>query len=328
MSEGVYFFYRLFYAMKQTLIKTLKLLRPKQWMKNFAVFAAVLYTGELFDIPILVKVILAFIIFSAVSSAMYVINDIFDIEKDRMHPFKRFRPLAHGDLSIFFAFWFCLLLIVISLILSIFISPAFLIIVFVYMGLQLSYSIFFKNIAVLDILALASGYILRVYAGEVASTFHISVWLVLTTVALSLFLAIGKRRSELTLISHVASLDVEATRKSLSHYSERLLDVYASIFATSAFIFYSLFTFLENPAGLKISLSLLMPDFLPSTFQRKWLMLTIIPVVYGLMRYLQDIYEKHEGESPEKVLLSDTPLLVTVILWVLLTVFIIYIIGG
>lgn len=259
---------------------------------------------------------------------MYIINDIFDIDKDRMHPFKRFRPLAHGDLSVLFALVICLFLIVFSLILSISISPAFLLLVLVYMGLQLSYSAFFKHIAVLDILALASAYILRVYAGEVASTFHISVWLVLTTVALSLFIAIGKRRSELTLISHLPSRDIEATRKTLSHYSERLLDVYASIFATAAFIFYSLFTFLENPGGLKISFSLFLPDFLPSTFQRKWLMVTIIPVVYILMRYLQDIYEKHEGESPEKVLLSDGPLLFAVILWILLCIFVIYIIGG
>ena len=314
--------------MKKTVLKTLKLLRPKQWMKNFAVFAAIMFTGELFDIPVLLRVILAFVIFSMLSSAMYIINDIFDIDKDRMHPFKRFRPLAHGDLSILYALAISLFFTIISLLISLSLSPAFFLLVIVYIILHLSYSMFFKNIAVLDILALASAYILRVYAGEVVSSFHISVWLVLTTVALSLFLAIGKRRSELTLISHLPSQDKEATRKTLSHYSERLLDVYASIFATSAFIFYSLFTFLENPGGLKISFSLLLPDFLPSSFQRKWLMITIIPVVYGLMRYLQDIYEKQEGESPEKVLLSDTPLLITVILWGLLSIFIIYVIGG
>lgn len=314
--------------MKNIIVKTLKLLRPKQWIKNFAIFAAILFTGELFDVPVLFKVIIAFIVFSALSSAMYIINDIFDIDKDRMHPFKRFRPLAHGDLSILYALFICLVLICFSLILTITISPEFFLLILVYIALQFSYSMIFKNIAVMDILALASAYILRVYAGEVVSTFHISVWLVLTTVALSLFIAIGKRRSELTLISHMPSRDIEATRKTLSHYSERLLDVYASIFATAAFIFYSLFTFLENPGGLKISLSLLLPDFLPSSFQRKWLMVTIIPVVYILMRYLQDIYEKHEGESPEKVLLSDAPLLSTVIIWILLCVFIIYVIGG
>lgn len=314
--------------MKNIVLKTLKLLRPKQWIKNFAIFAAILFTGELFDIPVLFKVIIAFIVFSALSSAMYIINDIFDIDKDRMHPFKRFRPLAHGDLSVLYGLLICLLLICFSLFLTITISPEFLLLILVYIALQFSYSMIFKNIAVMDILALASAYILRVYAGEVVSKFHISVWLVLTTVALSLFIAIGKRRSELTLIFRMPARDIEATRKTLSHYSERLLDVYASIFATAAFIFYSLFTFLEDPTGLKISLSVLMPDFLPSSFQRKWLMVTIIPVVYILMRYLQDIYEKHEGESPEKVLLSDTPLLSAVIFWILLCIFIIYIIGG
>lgn len=314
--------------MKQLVLKTIKLLRPKQWIKNLAVFAAIMFTGELFDIPVLWNVVIAFIIFCSLSSSMYIINDIFDIEKDRMHPFKRFRPLAHGDLSVLYALTIFLLLLIFSFFLSLFLSPAFFILILVYLALQFTYSAVFKHIAVLDILALASAYILRVYAGEVASGFHISVWLVLTTVALSLFLAIGKRRSELTLISHLSQQDIEATRKTLSHYSERLLDVYASIFATAAFIFYSLFTFLENPGGLKISLSLLLPDFLPSSFQRKWLMITIIPVVYGLMRYLQDIYEKHEGESPERVLLSDFPLLVTVTIWALLSIFIIYVIGG
>ncbi len=314
--------------MKRILFKTLKLLRPKQWIKNFAIFAAIVFTGELFNGSAFFKVTLAFIVFCGLSSAVYVINDIFDIDKDRLHPFKRFRPLASRDLTISYAIGIFFVLTVGSLILSFFINTAFFLTVIVYLLLQLLYSMVFKNITVLDILALAAGYILRVYAGESAGSYHISVWLVLTTVALSLFLAVGKRRSELTLISNMAEKHIEATRKTLSHYSERLLDVYASIFATSTFVFYSLFTFLEDTHGFKISLSVLLPDFLPDYFQRKWLMITILPVVYGLMRYLQDIYEKHEGESPDKVLLSDIPLLSTVISWVLLVVFIIYFIKG
>jgi 4-hydroxybenzoate polyprenyltransferase len=180
----------------------------------------------------------------------------------------------------------------------------------------------------LDILLIAAGYILRVYGGEFASGFHISVWLLLTTISISLFLAVGKRRSELTLLLGNKNIDIAATRKSLSHYSERLLDVYASIFATSTFVSYSLFTFLENSKGFNLNLGILMPDFFPAFFQRKWLMITIIPVVYGLMRYLQDIYEKHEGESPERVLLSDKPLLATVVIWTVLVIGIIYIIGA
>ncbi|HEX8965269.1 MAG TPA: decaprenyl-phosphate phosphoribosyltransferase [Patescibacteria group bacterium] len=307
---------------------TLKLMRPKQWIKNFAVFAAIVFTGQLFNGLPFLRVILAFIVFCGLSSAVYVINDIFDIQKDRMHPFKRFRPLANGDLSIFYALFIFLALCVGSLILSLFVNGTFFLLVLVYLGLQLSYSMVIKNITVLDILALAAGYILRVYAGEIAGGFHISVWLVLTTVALSLFLAVGKRRTELTLISGFSDKQIAATRKTLSHYSERLLDVYASMFVTSTLIFYSFFTFLEDPHGFKISIGILLPDYLPYYFQRKWLMITILPVVYGLMRYLQDIYEKHEGESPEKVFLSDIPLLTSVITWLILVVVVIYFIKG
>jgi len=313
--------------MKKKLFSFLKLLRPRQWIKNLTLFAAITFDGSLFDIFALQKVIIAFIIFCGLSSAIYIINDIFDIKKDRLHPFKRFRPLAKGDIKISHAVLLSIVLIIASLWLSTTINPAFFLIGVIYVLLQFSYSLVLKHIAVIDILAIAIGYILRVYAGEFASGAHISVWLLLTTIAISLFLAIGKRRSELTLISQYSEEQKASIRKTLSHYSERLLDVYASIFATSTFISYSLFTFLENPTGFKLSLGILLPDFLPESFQRKWLMVTIIPVVYGLMRYLQDIYEKHEGESPEKVLLSDIPLLSTVIIWIVLVISIIYLIG-
>jgi hypothetical protein len=174
---------------------------------------------------------------------------------------------------------------------------------------------------------IASGYILRVLAGEFASGYHISVWLLLTTISVSLFLAIGKRRSELTLLSSNKDADVAATRKTLSHYSDRLLDVYASIFATGTFISYALFTFLENPKGVNINFGDLFTGDIVATFQRKWLMITIVPVVYGLMRYLQDIYEKNQGESPDKVLFSDKPLLLTTGIWGILVVIVIYFIS-
>lgn len=314
--------------MNKVLFKSLKLIRPKQWIKNFAVFAAIVFTGGLFNGNVFWNVILAFFVFCGLSSAVYVINDIFDIQKDRLHPFKRFRPLAAGDLSISYALFISIVLSVSSLAVGLSINPAFFLIIFVYLFLQLAYSIVLKHITIIDILALAAGYILRVYGGEVASGYHISVWLVLTTVSLSLFLAVGKRRNELTLISGFSDKQISAIRETLSHYSERLLDVYASIFVTSTLIFYSFFTFLENPRGFKLTFSLLMPDFLPAFFQRKWLMITILPVVYGLMRYLQDIYEKHEGESPEKVILSDIPLLVDVFVWIILVIGIIYFIQG
>ncbi|MDP3941501.1 MAG: decaprenyl-phosphate phosphoribosyltransferase [bacterium] len=313
--------------MKRSLRNTLRLLRPRQWIKNLAIFGAITFGGELFDVPILLKVTYGFLIFCAVSSGIYIINDIFDREKDKLHPFKKFRPLAHGDISLRVAVVLAILLIGSATVASYFINPAFFLITMIYLILQFSYSAFLKNVTVIDILALAGGYILRVYAGEFASSYHISVWLLLTTISLSLFLAVGKRRSELTLVSTYSSAQIAAIRKTLSHYSERLLDVYASIFATSTFITYSLFTFLENARTLSVTNDLLLPDFLPDYLKRKWLMLTIFPVVYGLMRYLQDIYEKHEGESPERVIISDKPLLVNVIIWVLLVILIIYVVG-
>lgn len=309
------------------ILSAFRLLRPRQWIKNLAVFAAITFGGELFNLELLSKVSLGFLVFCGLSSAIYIVNDMFDVEKDRMHPYKRFRPLANKEISFPTAMLIAFVLTIISVWVSFSITPAFVMLVLSYLVLQLLYSIVLKHTAVLDILALASGYILRVYAGEFASGLHISVWLLLTTISISLFLAVGKRRSELTLIANHKNANIAATRKSLSHYSERLLDVYASIFATSTFISYALFAFFENPVGFQLSISLLMPDFLPTFFQRKWLMITIIPVVYGLMRYLQDIYEKHEGESPDKVLLSDTPLLTTVILWILLVITIIYLVG-
>lgn len=302
----------------------LRLVRPRQWVKNFAVFAAITFAGELFDKPVFESVLLSFFVFCGLSSATYIVNDIFDIKKDRLHPFKKFRPIAHGDVPVELAITLALFLIVSSLVVARAITPTFFALSLIYLFIQFLYSSFLKSLAVVDILAIATGYILRVYGGEFASGYHISVWLLLTTISISLFLAVGKRRSELTLLSQNKDFNITATRKSLSHYSERLLDVYASIFATSTFITYSLFTFLENPGGFKLSLGILMPDFLPTFFQRKWLMITIIPVVYGLMRYLQDIYEKHEGESPEKVLFSDKPLLLTVTIWAILVVVLIY----
>jgi len=306
----------------------LKLMRPKQWIKNLAIFAPIVFTGQLFNGSAFLSVLMGFITFCGLSSAIYVINDLFDAPNDRLHPFKRFRPIADKKITVSQAYIIFSVLIILSLLLGSTVTRSFFIAALIYLLLQLFYSLKLKHIAVIDILTLAGGYILRVYAGEFATgtTYRVSVWLLLTTIALSLFLAVGKRRSELTLISYLSKSSLESTRKTLSHYSDKLLDIYASIFATSAFIFYALFTFL-GVGELKITNSLLLPQYLPASLPKKWLMVTILPVVYGLMRYLQDIYEKHEGESPEKVLLSDIPLLSAVTIWVFLVIIILYVLG-
>ena len=305
----------------------LKLLRPRQWIKNFALFAAITFGGQLFDLDVLYKVALGFIAFCFLSSATYIINDALDLKKDRLHPFKKSRPLASGKVLPTEAFVVFVVLIIITFSLGQYIGGLFFFIAFIYIALQISYSLFVKGIVIFDIMFIATGYILRVLAGEAVTGYHISVWLLLTTISLSLFLAVGKRRSELTLLKNVSGTRIDEVRKSLSHYSENLLDSFTAIFATSTFIFYSMFTYLENPRGIQISIDLFLPEYLPYYLQKKWLMITIIHVIYGLMKYLQDIYEKSEGESPDRVLLSDKALLSSVVIWTLLVIGIIYFIG-
>lgn len=314
--------------MKKLLRDILRLLRPRQWVKNGALYVALIFSGELFQIDKFVLVSYGFLIFCALSSSIYVINDILDVKKDKLHPFKRFRPLANNDLPISLAIIIAVVLGLGALFLSYLISPGFFAVALIYFILHVLYSLVLKHIEIIDILTLAGGYMLRVFAGEVVSGFHISAWLFLTVISLSLFLAIGKRRSEITLLAHHAKGQIISTRKTLSHYTEKLLDIYLSIFATSTFIAYSFFTFLANPKGVLLTTDLIPADILGTFLQRKWLMITIIPVAYGLMRYLQRIYEKHEGESPERLLFSDRPLLLSVVTYTLLVILLIYVIGS
>lgn len=305
-----------------------KLLRPRQWIKNIALFAGITFGGELFNLNILSQVFSGFIAFCLFASATYIFNDILDVKKDRLHPFKRLRPIARGEVSISEAIVLLSIMLFMAFAIALNTSILFAFIGLAYIVLQILYSTVFKSITIFDILFIATGYILRILAGEAITSFHTSIWLLLTAISLSLFLAVGKRRSELTLLQNVKGAKIDEVRKTLSHYSESLLDSFSTIFATSTFVFYSLFTFLAAPRGLQIGLDFLMPEFLPSYFHRKWLMITILPVIYGVMKYLQDIYEKKEGESPDKVLLNDRPLLASVIIWGLLVIFIIYFIGG
>ncbi len=309
--------------MKKSARDIFRLLRPRQWIKNFLIFAALLFSGQLFDLILLEKVSIGFLIFCAISSAIYVINDILDVEKDKLHPFKKFRPIAHGNVSVRTGIIIATILAASAITASYFLNPAFFVITIVYFVLHLAYSAYLKHIEIVDILTLAAGYILRVFAGEVVSDTHISAWLFLTVISISIFLAIGKRRSEITLLSNQPGAQL-TTRKTLSHYTDKLLDVYLSIFATSTFMSYALFTFLENPAGIQFNFELIPADILGTYLQRKWLMVTIIPVAYGIMRYLQRIYEKHEGESPERLVFEDKPLLISVIVWVLSVIILTY----
>ncbi len=312
--------------MDQLLLALFKSARPRQWLKNFAIFTTIMFTGQLFNGDLLWRTIQAFAAFCLLSSSNYIINDILDAPKDRKHPFKRFRPIASGNISIYQAVLMSLVLAVTGLWISYQLGQLFFGFAISFLTLQYAYSLFLKRFTVIDILTITMAYILRVYAGEAATGYHISIWLALAALSLALFLAVGKRRAELTLLQGYGGVVPRDTRASLSHYSEKLLDTYTAMFANSTFLTYSFFTFLARPYSEGFFLRNY-TEFFGDIPGRKWMMITIPFVLYGIMRYMQLIYEG-KGESPEKILTNDLPLLTTVILWVGSVLVVVYGIGG
>lgn len=301
----------------------LKTARPRQWLKNVAMFAPLVFSGLLFTSGYFPKVLEAFILFCGLTSSVYIVNDIVDAPSDRKHPFKKKRPVAAGELPVPMAIFAVITLLFIVLALAWSASFYFFVICILYLLLSLAYSGYLKHIPIIDLLTIATGFVLRVYAGAIVVNLHMNVWFLLAVISLALFLAVGKRQGERTLLTGLVG-DLKGQRATLSHYTTRLLDVYTALFAGATLFTYSLFAFqhqfefVEGP----------MPTFLarvPRTFVlSKWLMFTVPLVIYGVMRYLQLMYEKNEGESPERVLLGDKPLLAAVIIWGLMVLVILY----
>jgi len=255
------------------------------------------------------------------TSAIYFINDIADLPLDRAHPFKKNRPIASGKLPIPVAVFFAVTGIIVSFYLAYLQNFFFFLSIFAYFLLQIGYTFYLKNIIVLDVLAIAAGFILRVYAGAFAINVHMNVWFLLCVTSLALFLAVGKRRAELALLTEKTA---SKHRKTLTFYTPDLLDSYLAMFANSAWVAYALFTFFAPPAT--ISKHLLLLPGLPLTLigTNKLLMLTIPLVIFGIMRYMMIIYQGSRAEVPERVLLSDRPLLVSSTIWGLLVILILY----
>lgn len=288
--------------------------RPRQWLKNVSLFAAALFAGRLLYTSDFQHTLHAFFVFCAISSGGYFINDIIDAPKDRMHPIKKNRPIASGKVPEALAWFVAFLLIIGGVTYSaLVLGEFFTYIVLTYILIQVLYSTYFRNVIILDSMVVASGFMLRVFAGGIASNTSISAWLMLTTIGISLLLAFGKRRSEKTIVARFLTDDeTKVTRKTLRHYPDALLDAMISMAATYTIITYSLFTFQISPQTSHKIISQFLPSIIKSP---KWMMLSIPFVIYGVARYLYVIYEKHEGESPERVLLSDLPLLLTVLIW-------------
>ncbi|MGD9129566.1 MAG: UbiA prenyltransferase family protein [Candidatus Woesebacteria bacterium] len=308
----------------------LKSARPRQWIKNVALFAPLVFSGFFFytpedGIPYFFTILYASIIFCILTSAIYIINDIIDLKADRKHPFKKKRPIASGELPVPVASFTAISSLILVLFLSMGLPFFFKLMIFFYFILQLLYAKKTKHIPILDVISIATGFLIRIYAGAVVvSNLHMSVWFLLTVVSASLFLAVGKRQSERTLLSKE---NLGYTRKTLRHYSQRLLDQYTGMFANATWLSYSLFAFQNNTSNMTPAyerfpeLYVLLPRALQS---QKLLMLTIPFVIFGVMRYLQLIYEENHGESPELVLLRDKTLLTTVFSFGIAVMLIIY----
>lgn len=296
----------------------LRALRVSQWMKNLVIFTAIIFSGKLFDLPILLNTFYAFLIFCLLSSTSYVLNDIIDYPYDRKHKIKRFRPIASGDISLQQASFIVFVLTLTSLILSLFFSIPFFFLSLIFILLHFFYSLYLKKYPTIDIFTISFSFMIRTFAGEVASGYHIPVWLILTIFFISLFMATIKRHAEL--VTHGAE-----TRESLSLYKEHYLDFLTQTFAAITILSYATYTYVEKPPQITTLFSHWISNTFPDFEARKWMMLTIPLVVYGIARYAQLLYERTEGERPEKLITSDVPLIVTIVLWGIIVVSLIYI---
>lgn len=297
------------------------LIRVHQWIKNLSLYASIIFSGKLFDLsyglpmgmPVLSEYFwlttLGFIVFCLLSSASYVFNDINDIELDRKHPTKRYRPLASGKVTLNEARTLFIVLAVAGLLGAFLLKPGFFLISLIFFAIHISYTLWLKRFALWDILCIASSFMIRIFAGEVLTGLHIPIMLTFSVIFISLFIASCKRRSELVRVGN-------ASRPALEQYRAQLLDFYNSTFATGTIITYALFSFEAEP----IQFNSLIHDFLfyvfPAALGRKWLMVTTLPlVIIGIMRYAQLIYEGKMGEAPERIVTHDKTLIVTVGLW-------------
>jgi len=309
-------------------IGILKTARPRQWLKNCSIFAALFFTGGLFDKDLFELTLWGFVALSILVSSVYFINDIADVESDRIHPFKRKRPIASGKIPISLAYFLAGIGIVTSLLLANFISDFLFWVLVGYLTLQILYTFILKKMVILDILAIATGFVLRVYAGVFLIDAHLSVWFLLCVISVSLFLAAGKRRAELAILA----VNAAQHRKTLSLYSTHLLDSYLSMFATASWLSWALFTFFteaEKDFFVSRAVAPIAPELLSALplailGAGKPLMITIPVVIFGVMRYLQIVYDGSRAETPERVLTTDKSLLGSVLLWGFLVLVILY----
>jgi 4-hydroxybenzoate polyprenyltransferase len=284
----------------------IKSLRPHQWTKNFFVFAPLIFSENVFNFPLILKSVLAFALFCVLSGAIYIWNDLRDIDEDKLHPVKSQRPLASGRLEKIPAVVAFVFLCVLGLSLSFVLNLNFFLLALGYVLLQLAYSGWLKHVVILDVLLVAAGFLIRVIAGGVAIEVDISAWLLICTFLLALFIALSKRRHELIFLEKEASNH----RPILKEYSPYLLDQMISVVTASTVIAYCLYTISDETIA---------------KFGSSNLIFTVPFVLYGIFRYLYLIHQKCEGGSPESLLIKDKPFFIGILLWIVSAILILYV---
>ena len=291
----------------QVFLALLRTMRPRQWTKNIIfVFPAIVFDGQLTNPNALGQIILTSLLLILMSGTVYIINDLVDIEKDRQHPKKRLRPLPSGTLPIPVATIAAIILPMFTLAISLTFSVPLTIVLIVYLLLQIAYSFRLKHIPLLDVMAVTAGFVLRVIAGDVViEVQNFSPSLYACTSLLALFLIVGKRRQELVTLGEKAV----QTRPIFAHYNLPLLDEMLRLVMTSTFITYLLYTIEVNVTRVD--------NVNPA-------LLTVPPVLYGLFRYMYLIHIKGEGSAPDEVLLTDRPLQVAILVWIVIVFILLY----
>src|SRR3989344_1537356 len=262
-----------------------KTIRPRQWLKNIALFAPITFSGLLFNDGLFLIVAQAVVVFTILASGVYIFNDLLDYQADRLHPFKKKRPIASGELPVPMAILTMITGLTVGLYWATKINVFFFWACLTYIVIQAAYTLWLKRIPIIDVITIASGYILRVYAGGLAIGAHMDVWFLLTVVS-------------------------------------------ASLFSTATWLTYALFSFNHPSIIPKGRVLTLMADLPLTLVSAKLMMITTPFVIYGVMLYLLLIYERNEGESPERIVLSDKPILITVMIWGALVIGLIYYVGA
>ena len=283
-----------------------QLLRITQWIKNLFVFVPLIFSLHVFQSHYFIKTFYAFILFSLSSSLIYVFNDIIDLKSDAAHPQKKFRPLPSGKISVSNAWLTVLLLLILIILISLFVSNPFKYFLIGFILLNILYSLYLKHVVILDIFSIAAGFTIRVLGGATIINVPVSSWLILTTMFISLFLAVMKRHSELV---QTTSTDNNITRKVLSEYSVIFTNQMATVAAAGVIICYALYTVAQRTVEV---------------FGTENLIYTTPFVVFGIFRFMYLEYQNQKGENTTSVMLTDIQMILTVILYVLTTMLIIY----